>query len=220
MSPNSENPMALLLYAILKQKNLKDIDWNQVAQDPHLPEPVSNGHAARMRFFRFRNSVEGMTHRRGRPAEGNGVKDGRVSKPKKQPQRAKRDVMIKSEMSPSMSPYGQFSPASTNTSPYLGDTLDEFDDRFSTPFSDDMSAHSGGRKSLTIDPAVAHNFPPLPIDCGSANNNHNFIHTAGSDFEAAFDMTAGDFLHTANMLDMPDGQHLGDCGSEWVQPFP
>ncbi|OAA64400.1 hypothetical protein SPI_03047 [Niveomyces insectorum RCEF 264] len=50
--------MARLLYAVLKQKSLKDIDWNKVARDPVLLEEISNGHAARMRYARFRAAVE------------------------------------------------------------------------------------------------------------------------------------------------------------------
>ncbi|EPE07457.1 hypothetical protein F503_08108 [Ophiostoma piceae UAMH 11346] len=55
---NPDKAIARLLYAMLKQKSLKDIDWNQVASDPVLLEGISNGHAARMRYSRFRNAVE------------------------------------------------------------------------------------------------------------------------------------------------------------------
>ncbi|CAK7229183.1 hypothetical protein SBRCBS47491_007161 [Sporothrix bragantina] len=55
---NPDKAIARLLYAMLKQKSLKDIDWNQVACDPVLLEEISNGHAARMRYSRFRNATE------------------------------------------------------------------------------------------------------------------------------------------------------------------
>ncbi|KAH8593739.1 hypothetical protein B0O99DRAFT_209778 [Bisporella sp. PMI_857] len=50
-----------LLYAILSQKCLKDIDWNKVAHDPILSQEISNGHAARMRYSRFKKQMEGTT---------------------------------------------------------------------------------------------------------------------------------------------------------------
>ncbi|CAK7264975.1 hypothetical protein SEPCBS119000_001269 [Sporothrix epigloea] len=58
---NPDKAIARLLFAMLKQKSLKDIDWNLVACDPVLLEEISNGHAARMRYSRFRASVENST---------------------------------------------------------------------------------------------------------------------------------------------------------------
>ncbi|EFW99011.1 hypothetical protein CMQ_4863 [Grosmannia clavigera kw1407] len=57
-SSGTDKAIARLLYAMLRQKSLKDIDWDQVARDPALLEEISNGHAARMRFSRFRTTVE------------------------------------------------------------------------------------------------------------------------------------------------------------------
>ncbi|EAS30782.1 uncharacterized protein CIMG_06261 [Coccidioides immitis RS] len=45
------------LYTILKQLDLKSVDWNLVASQLD----ISNGHAARMRFSRFRQHMEGIT---------------------------------------------------------------------------------------------------------------------------------------------------------------
>ncbi|DAA77065.1 TPA_exp: Uncharacterized protein A8136_6831 [Trichophyton benhamiae CBS 112371] len=45
------------LYTILKQLDLKSIDWNLVASQLE----ITNGHAARMRFSRFRQHMEGNT---------------------------------------------------------------------------------------------------------------------------------------------------------------
>ncbi|KAL3421282.1 hypothetical protein PVAG01_07727 [Phlyctema vagabunda] len=53
--------MTRLLYAILKQKCLKDIDWNQVAHDPILAQEITNGHAARMRYSRFKKQMDGTS---------------------------------------------------------------------------------------------------------------------------------------------------------------
>ncbi|KAL2004822.1 hypothetical protein VTN00DRAFT_3095 [Thermoascus crustaceus] len=44
------------LYTIIKQLDLKTIDWNLVASQLD----ISNGHAARMRFSRFRQHMEGI----------------------------------------------------------------------------------------------------------------------------------------------------------------
>jgi len=50
-----------LLYAILSQKCLKDIDWNKVARDPILSQEITNGHAARMRYSRFKKQMDGTS---------------------------------------------------------------------------------------------------------------------------------------------------------------
>ncbi|RGP66841.1 hypothetical protein FLONG3_8713 [Fusarium longipes] len=151
MTPNSENAMARFLLAILNQKNLKDIDWNAVASDPVLLQPITNGHAARMRFARFRATVNGHEpQKRTRP-----VDKCRVTKSKKT-QQPKKDILAKSESTASLATYAQirqsplikqeqnqhgylaqFSPASTS-SPYLTDNRDDFNNRFLTPCSDDM----------------------------------------------------------------------------------
>ncbi|KAG6029053.1 hypothetical protein E4U41_000504 [Claviceps citrina] len=121
MTPNSDNAMARFLFAILKQKSLKDIDWNQVAQDPVLLQPITNGHAARMRYSRFRATVTGHEpQKRSRPAE----KD-RVCKSSKRGGSSKKHVIIKSESG--------LSPVSLAT-PYH----DDLSSRFLTPCSDDM----------------------------------------------------------------------------------
>ncbi|RMZ91559.1 hypothetical protein DV736_g1215, partial [Chaetothyriales sp. CBS 134916] len=58
------------LYLILKQLDLKIINWQQVADDLG----IKNGHAARMRWSRFRGHVEGF------PAPNNKKKDERKGK--------------------------------------------------------------------------------------------------------------------------------------------
>ncbi|KAK9860644.1 hypothetical protein MYU51_005767 [Penicillium brevicompactum] len=52
---DTESTTAKFLYAIIKQTDLKSIDWNRVASDLL----ISNGHAARMRYSRFRQQMEG-----------------------------------------------------------------------------------------------------------------------------------------------------------------
>nr|KAK5443152.1 hypothetical protein LTR18_005830 [Exophiala xenobiotica] len=53
---DGQTPM--FLYAILKQLDLRSIDWNQVAASLD----ISNGHAARMRYSRMRTQFEGMSN--------------------------------------------------------------------------------------------------------------------------------------------------------------
>ncbi|KAI1800849.1 hypothetical protein F4811DRAFT_491638 [Daldinia bambusicola] len=93
MSANNDSAMSRFLFAILKQKNLKDINWEAVAKDEVLDKPITNGHAARMRFSRFRNAIQGNE-----PAKRNrtGQPKNRVTKSKKDP-KEKKDVRVKLE---------------------------------------------------------------------------------------------------------------------------
>ncbi|OJD15669.1 hypothetical protein AJ78_04087 [Emergomyces pasteurianus Ep9510] len=61
----ADGQTAKFLYTMLKQLDLKSIDWNLVASQLE----ISNGHAARMRFSRFRQHMEGIstTHRTKKP---------------------------------------------------------------------------------------------------------------------------------------------------------
>ncbi|AEO71557.1 uncharacterized protein THITE_2124083 [Thermothielavioides terrestris NRRL 8126] len=61
---NNDNAMARFLFAILQQKCLKDIDWNKVAHNPILAQEITNGHAARMRYSRFRAAMLGLEPQR------------------------------------------------------------------------------------------------------------------------------------------------------------
>ncbi|KAI0192658.1 hypothetical protein EV127DRAFT_37138 [Xylaria flabelliformis] len=95
MSSNNDNAMTRFLFAILKQKNLKDIDWNQVAHDPILTQEITNGHAARMRYSRFRAAMLGLEPvRRTRT----GPNKSRVTKSKKNA-KSRKDDGVKSETS-------------------------------------------------------------------------------------------------------------------------
>ncbi|KAI1932394.1 hypothetical protein LOZ65_000688 [Ophidiomyces ophidiicola] len=53
----ADGQTAKFLYTILKQLDLKLIDWSLVASQLD----ITNGHAARMRFSRFRQHMEGIT---------------------------------------------------------------------------------------------------------------------------------------------------------------
>ncbi|KAF4971386.1 hypothetical protein FZEAL_9868 [Fusarium zealandicum] len=241
MTPNSENAMARFLLAILNQKNLKDIDWNQVAADPVLIQPITNGHAARMRFARFRATVNGNE-----PQKRNRVADkSRVTKSKKT-QTPKRDSLVKSESGVSLSSYAkvrqsptikqehsqhaylaQFSPASTS-SPYLADNRDDFNPRFLTPCSDDMTQGLAINPAALEDLRMRNGFGPS-MDCAQ-----DFMHQPGHDhigmgqspfhtFDAAYDLTAyksalGDAQSPAT-LDLTGGPSLADCSPDWTDHF-
>ncbi|TDZ23268.1 hypothetical protein Cob_v003773 [Colletotrichum orbiculare MAFF 240422] len=162
MSSATDNQMTRFLFAILKQKNLKDIDWNAVAHDPILSQPITNGHAARMRYSRFRSAMLGLEPQKRNRAAAN---KNRVTKSKKEPKPKKEEddstntkvkpepgtlealhhpdarstspVKVKQEQY-SQPPYRQqFTPASM-ASPPAPECQSTFQTRMLTPCSDDM----------------------------------------------------------------------------------
>lgn len=227
MSPNIDNAMARFLFAILRQKNLKDIDWNQVAQDPVLMSPITNGHAARMRYSRFRSTIlNHETQKRGRVGD-----KGRVSKQTKKDTQSRKSSIVKSESSASLSSYAQLSPASM-TSPYMGELQDEFSTRFLTPCSDDMTS------GLCINPASMRNANARHSDASLFSTNMDgcteFMTQVGHDqtglghspetdfntFEAAFDMTGYKMVSVEgpqpnDALIMNEHQLLPEFTPEW-----
>ncbi len=76
---STDNQTAKFLYTILKQLDLKAIDWNQVAEGLD----ITNGHAARMRFSRFKQHMEGIpTQPRAARPKKDGIKDAKGGKAK------------------------------------------------------------------------------------------------------------------------------------------
>ncbi|EED21663.1 conserved hypothetical protein [Talaromyces stipitatus ATCC 10500] len=61
----TEGHATRFLYTILKQLDLKTIDWSLVATELE----ISNGHAARMRYSRFKQQMEGLTTTASKPAK-------------------------------------------------------------------------------------------------------------------------------------------------------
>ncbi|KAJ5115304.1 hypothetical protein NUU61_001063 [Penicillium alfredii] len=51
----TDGPTAKFLYAIIRQLDIKTVDWNRVSEEVG----ISNGHAARMRYSRFRQQMDG-----------------------------------------------------------------------------------------------------------------------------------------------------------------
>lgn len=69
------------------------IDWNKVAHDPILAQEITNGHAARMRYSRFRSAMLGLEPTR---RNRTGPPKSKVSKSKKDA-KPKKDESVKSE---------------------------------------------------------------------------------------------------------------------------
>ncbi|KAI3552521.1 hypothetical protein CABS01_06941 [Colletotrichum abscissum] len=162
MSSNTDNQMTRFLFAILKQKNLKDIDWNAVAHDPILSQPITNGHAARMRYSRFRSAMLGLEPQKRNRATANKnrvTKNKKEQKPPKKEEeeedekrvkpepgtlealhqaeaRARSPVKVKHEHS-QPSYRQQFTPTSM-ASPTATECQQTFHPRMLTPCSDDM----------------------------------------------------------------------------------
>ncbi|PQE29839.1 hypothetical protein CJF32_00000512 [Rutstroemia sp. NJR-2017a WRK4] len=124
-----------LLYAMLSQKCLKDIcmilpttgpfrhshvhlhnkiDWNKVAQDPFLAQEITNGHAARMRYSRFKKQMEETTFSPPPQPRTDTIRRGRVKKiktPKREYRKRPKDLVskdlpirLKTESGPSTPP--------------------------------------------------------------------------------------------------------------------
>jgi hypothetical protein len=82
-----DGPTARFLYTIIKQLDLKAVNWNVVAAS----QGITNGHAARMRYSRFKQQIEGAATqareskaggKKGKEKEGKEGKEG-VKKRKK-----------------------------------------------------------------------------------------------------------------------------------------
>lgn len=69
LSPDGQT--AKFLYTIIKQLDLKTVDWNEVASGLD----ITNGHAARMRFSRFKAQIEGLPTQSTKPRAPRPKKD-------------------------------------------------------------------------------------------------------------------------------------------------
>ncbi len=74
LSPDGQT--AKFLYTIIKQLDLKAIDWSLVAGSLE----ITNGHAARMRYSRFKQHMEGATTQPRSPRAGKKEKEGKEGK--------------------------------------------------------------------------------------------------------------------------------------------
>ncbi|RCI16214.1 hypothetical protein L249_2372, partial [Ophiocordyceps polyrhachis-furcata BCC 54312] len=166
MAPNDKNEMARLLYAIIKQLNLTKvsfqllINWDQVARDPVLLQPISNGHAARMRYFRFKETMAKKTARR--PPKSKGLEQ-------------ETSAVVKTEPSQQCPPTPAVSPNLDNTftqpradtyAPFVTyqyDALERFPCLPQPPYDDDISQTvSMDVVSLQSPGAVPANLFPSP----------------------------------------------------------
>ncbi|PSR83133.1 hypothetical protein BD289DRAFT_483497 [Coniella lustricola] len=104
MSSNNDHPMVRFLFAILQQECIKtvmkNVDWNLVAHNPILSQEISNGHAARMRYSRFRASLLNIEPQR------------RSNNPKNKATKSRKDKInkLKKEKRNSTKPDGDATP--------------------------------------------------------------------------------------------------------------
>ncbi|PHH65169.1 hypothetical protein CDD81_3300 [Ophiocordyceps australis] len=170
MPPNSENILARLLLAIIHQMNLREIDWDKVACDPVLLEPISNGHAARMRFARYRTSVSASLSaaKRNRVGPRHGIrralraddKDSIVFKP--DPDQSPSKPMLDMELIHNSPPFYQFHGPSAPPQAPLDANDDQLCSRLLTPCSDDMQWSTPVHTQARRVPLSAANNPLVP----------------------------------------------------------
>jgi len=212
--------MARFLFAILKQKNLKDIDWNEVARDSVLVEEISNGHAARMRYARFRDAMLGVEPTR-RNRTSTSTTKSRVTKSKKDAKIRKGDgsratsgirikeesinTMLDNRMTPGLTP-GSLS----STSPIIDQMNHQ---RLMTPTSDHDFFNSPLVPTIGSPPADVFNSQSLfdfqASSCLSHDDSSWQQGMGYSAFSAAYHLD--DFVTTseAQHLLQPSDTHLG-----------
>ncbi|KAK3953903.1 hypothetical protein QBC32DRAFT_105398 [Pseudoneurospora amorphoporcata] len=135
----TENAMARFLFAILQQKSLKDINWNEVAASPFLFQKISNGHAARMRYSRFRASMLGTEPR---PRNRTNPDKNRVTKAKKEEGKKPKKNAVKVEKEKEKEEESKSQSSQSMPSPPLKDDQDfilpepsSLDNMYPTPTS-------------------------------------------------------------------------------------
>ncbi|KAI0202583.1 hypothetical protein F4808DRAFT_66992 [Astrocystis sublimbata] len=180
MSSNNDNAMTRFLFAILKQKNLKDIDWNAVAHDPILSQPITNGHAARMRYSRFRSVMLGLEPtRRNRVAE---PAKNRVTKSKKDPKaqqhKSRKDDNVKSETASAPE-----SPVTRAASPEPVPPPPSQPKPQQKIKQEPMAYNHNSRMTPSLTPGPVSVPPPLTITNPSTIMHHRFL-TPSSDTDA------------------------------------
>lgn len=74
--------LALTIYLDEVLTLTSQIDWNKVARDPILSQEITNGHAARMRYSRFKKQMDGTTSMPTRPRKTATPRRSRVEKKK------------------------------------------------------------------------------------------------------------------------------------------
>jgi hypothetical protein len=165
-----------------------------VAQDPILAQPITNGHAARMRYSRFRSAMLGLEPQK---RNRSGPSKSKVSKSKKDPKTGstKREDGVKAEegteghsdayvrstspgvvkQEPHQHTYqSQFTPTSV-ASPSIPDYHSSIQGRLLTPCSDDMMAAT---HSIAMSPSGSDIFSAhTAFDLAAAGReNHELAH--------------------------------------------
>lgn len=111
----------------------------------------------------------------------------------------------------------QFSPASM-VSPYLGDTMDDFNARFLTPCSDDMT------QALSVHPAAVENGARKASSAFTSSTDGSPDFPLFDTFDPAYDLSSysaesGDFPQSQGISDLGATQSLVDCGQDWSDRF-
>ncbi|KAK8134563.1 hypothetical protein PG984_006575 [Apiospora sp. TS-2023a] len=194
---NNDNAMTRFLFAILKQKNLKDIDWNAVARDPILSQEITNGHAARMRYSRFRQAMLGLEPKPRNKTVAEKDKH-RITKSKKTP-KAKREEIVKSELT--------ITPANT-TSPSEPPTPKIKQEMAQSPYD---SRFTPGPASAASSPAMPHVIQPrLLTPCSDTDG---FASTA----QGMTSSPAPDMFSTRGPFDFAAPHYGNEATAAWPQ---
>lgn len=164
--------------------------------------PITNGHAARMRYSRFRSTILGHEPNKRR---GSSDDKSKITKSRKSSPSLRKEPAIKSESGASLSSYPHYSSASV--SPYTESLGDDFDTRFLTPCSDDIS------QSLSLHPsALDYNIEPAFLKQEPGLDDADF-----STFETAFSLFGNNpyDMESQNALD----SSLIDTSNDWSQDY-
>ncbi|KAJ4161557.1 uncharacterized protein LMH87_007589 [Akanthomyces muscarius] len=161
MPPNANNFLARFLLAILRQTGTKNVNWNQVANDPFLLKPIVSGRAARMRYNRFLNTIANDKPTQRRSSSKNSGVISKSSSPRDF--RAKRSPSTESESDVGFAVYPQFNP---DVSRHISDLSKDFQS-FRPPIHLPSSADPSGE---LVDGG---DYEGDMIGCGNHHNDKN-----------------------------------------------
>ncbi|EPS29599.1 hypothetical protein PDE_04549 [Penicillium oxalicum 114-2] len=179
---DTEGPTPKFLYAIIKQVSLKEIDWNRVANDLK----ISNGHAARMRFSRFKSQMEGPSERAikrknaKKLAKGD-LKEEKISASLEKENTVKPEpidsgaISLSSELAPVIKSEADTQGHPPMSSPFdIYNTFRQSVSHFMSPLSQFNHIQDMGSSPFGIPSPQA----PSPLPMGVASDNHSSMSMA------------------------------------------
>ncbi|KAL2066672.1 hypothetical protein VTL71DRAFT_2744 [Oculimacula yallundae] len=206
----NDNPITRLLYAILSQKCLKDINWDKVANDPLLVEDKKiNGHAARMRYSRFKKQMDAASGNLPPPTPRKPRKS-RVEKTKSPKKEKRPGDGVKSEyererkVKSEFADRGREGTGESSLSPNL------------SGFGERRTPDLGTMHSSAVSLAGQELASGLGLNLG---NGHNLNHRSPLHFEDAAVQIKRERKPSANTL-LSTGQYLQTQNSPVGGPFP